>query len=965
VTFSANYNPTATEFTVSNPGAATPFTFNNLTFNTIPTSGYYLSAIDTTDDSNTFVVNMVNPTPITTNKTLMQGGASIVWPYGFTGALVSPSSADLGGGTFVVINNPAANYVSGPATVQFGNTMGSGATIVSPTQIAVYTPPHATGTVDVTVTVNGTPQTLTGAFTFNSSSVGNLFAAGPHLNAERFHPAAAVLTDGRVLLTGGQDTEDNIQSTTEIEASNTFTVGPSMAKSRAEHTATTLADGRVLIVGGYVLRTLGFGTATDSSTEIYDPVQNLFLSGPPLTTPRANHTATLLPDGRVLVVGGENSAGDFAVVDTAEVFDPVANSWTTIGMNSAREFHQAVLMRDGKVLVTGGNTGDGASSSAEVFDPATNTFTLLAQTMNEVRQEHGAVLLSDGRVFIVGGVDGNVGTQSQTAEIFDESTFTFTLVNGTLPKDVDSPVIALLGDGKVLIASGDECSGDGCPSDSATIFDPTNNANPFVDISPMTEPREKPVGVRLPNGAVLIMGSGENDSFSSEMFGITAIPVINTIYPTSYVVNSGGLNLAILGSAFSASSQVVLSAGGPQVQLVPSTITANAITVDVSDNVINTLLNGSLVPLQVQVSIVDPLGYTITSVISDSTFVNVQSEGSTTSPNVDLGVSSVQVIPTVVAPGQTVQVTSLIQNTGAMASGPFTYGYYLNADGTLPADASGYLDTESYTTGLNSLQVAGLYNGSVTIPSSLAPGTYYFGVNLDINNSVNDTITTNNHLVTPIVVLSAGGLPNIGLADSWNFDESSGPALDPIGSVSGSLIGDATRVPHSGSGNAISLPGLSDPTPSYVDFGTGVGQFGTSTFGIQLSFNTSSTAALSELLSNRVDGSLGNYFSLRIDATGKLTYELSQDGNGTNYGRIDSTSGFNDGNWHTVTVGRQGVLMWLAIDGQLQGTFTTTDVTNISNGQHLELGTGPYRLLNGGGFYDGLFDDLLIYTVSP
>ena len=138
----------------------------------------------------------------------------------------------------------------------------------------------------------------------------------------------------------------------------------SLAVPRGDHTATLLLDGTVLVVGGGI-------TGCLASAELYNPTTGTWSAAGFLTTGRCNHTATLLPNGKVLVAGGASGAG---VTATAEIYDPTTRSWTALPpMQSPRTVHTATLLPNGKVLVVGGYPG-GASggpplSSAELFDP--------------------------------------------------------------------------------------------------------------------------------------------------------------------------------------------------------------------------------------------------------------------------------------------------------------------------------------------------------------------------------------------------------------------------------------------------------------------------------------------------------------------------------------------------------------------------------------------------------------------
>lgn len=226
------------------------------------------------------------------------------------------------------------------------------------------------------------------------------------------------LLDGRILIVGGWDGRVPITllATAEVFDPETLTFTPtgSMSVARNGHAAARLADGRVLITGG--------DESLASSAEIYDPATGRFSPTGPMTEYRINHEAVTLDDGRVLIVGSNNTLN-------VEVYD--ANSGTFSAIADMNEFHgfgsSATKLANGKVLIIGGfgNTGTNANDigGVELFDPATNSFTVLAE-MARPRRSHLAVLQSDGTVLVGGGILEN-GDTTATVEIFNPQTNTF------------------------------------------------------------------------------------------------------------------------------------------------------------------------------------------------------------------------------------------------------------------------------------------------------------------------------------------------------------------------------------------------------------------------------------------------------------------------------------------------------------------------------------------------------------
>ena len=159
------------------------------------------------------------------------------------------------------------------------------------------------------------------------------------------------------------------------QPAGTFTATGSMIAARAGHSATLLPDGKVLIAGGY--QKAGVLLLALASAELYDPSSGTFTATGSMVTARGVHTATLLADGRVLIAGGFASFGSGVALTNAELYDPSAGTFTaTSDMAAARQWHTATLLNNGKVLIAGGySTGNRIDlASAELYDPSTGTF---------------------------------------------------------------------------------------------------------------------------------------------------------------------------------------------------------------------------------------------------------------------------------------------------------------------------------------------------------------------------------------------------------------------------------------------------------------------------------------------------------------------------------------------------------------------------------------------------------------
>jgi RHS repeat-associated protein len=197
--------------------------------------------------------------------------------------------------------------------------------------------------------------------------------------------------------------------------------GAGRAESPVPGQSTTLLpDGRVLVLGGEGAQ------GPTGAVGLLDPRTGVTTALPPLQQARAWHTATVLPDGTVLVFGGVTASG--RPTATAEVIDPAAGTVTASGPLGleARAGHTATLLTDGRVLVAGGEGTTGAPAvSAELWDPATGSVTPAPSTLASDRTRHTALLMPDGSVLLSGGTT-RAGAALATAERLDPTALTVT-----------------------------------------------------------------------------------------------------------------------------------------------------------------------------------------------------------------------------------------------------------------------------------------------------------------------------------------------------------------------------------------------------------------------------------------------------------------------------------------------------------------------------------------------------------
>jgi hypothetical protein len=216
------------------------------------------------------------------------------------------------------------------------------------------------------------------------------------------------------LLTGGQSEDWANHDSTEIydPQSGTFTLAARMQERRADHTATLLADGRVLITGGSDARHSPIQVS--ATAEIYDPEKDRCTATGRMSVVRFKHSAEGLPDGRIILIGGSNVMMWDGRYASAEIFDPATGRFTQTGrLNAARyKIRDAVVgLHNGKILVAGGGR-------AEVYDPATGLFGAVKGGMGTTKYYATATLLANGEVLIVGGYSAESGNMPANASVW-------------------------------------------------------------------------------------------------------------------------------------------------------------------------------------------------------------------------------------------------------------------------------------------------------------------------------------------------------------------------------------------------------------------------------------------------------------------------------------------------------------------------------------------------------------------
>jgi N-acetylneuraminic acid mutarotase len=359
--------------------------------------------------------------------------------------------------------------------------------------VPVTVTPPPTSTPIPTPTPLPSPVPTFGAQTL--AYTGQWSSAGSMTMARGLH-TATVLRDGRVLLAAGRSGSypDVSLSNAEIydPVSGTFRAIASLNTARHEHSATLLPDGRVLVIGGYNPR-----QGWLSSAEIYDPATGQWNVTQPIFAHGVTHSATLLKDGRVLVMAGAIQSGSAGPDDRVEIFDPKTNRWQKAALHENTEGgHTATLLIDGRVLIAGG------SADPAIYDPASDTWQP-AGKLAISRALAQAVLLQDGRVLLIGGVPlPQGGTVLNSVEIYDPASNTWRQAT-PLAQARYIHTATLLPDGRVVIVGG--WNGyENSLLDSAEVYD--YKSATWSTLAPLSIGRVEHTATLLPDGRILVTG---------------------------------------------------------------------------------------------------------------------------------------------------------------------------------------------------------------------------------------------------------------------------------------------------------------------------------------------------------------------------------------------------------------------------------------------------------------------------
>ncbi|MCZ6816667.1 MAG: hypothetical protein O7F76_08185 [Planctomycetota bacterium] len=352
----------------------------------------------------------------------------------------------------------------------------------------------------------------------------------------RFFHRASALEDGSVMVTGGLGVQFVPLSLSTLDAvtffdprTNSFGFAHApdgsiarMLTPRSSHTQTTLQDGRVLITGG---RTGAAGTHVGTplnTVEVYDPTTGVFVNGPPMSARRADHTASSLKDGRVVIAGGASW----------QVFAPAGDAWSEdVQLQHRRSSHAAVVIEDfggvdgeDRVLLIGGS-GTG-SNTIELLDPCTMSSIIMSSTLAHGVDDLAAGRLPDGRILIVGGQTSS-GDTTNRSYLYDAANDA--IVEAPKPPDREGGIadhqLVVLGDFACVFGGEQQASGRDTELDYFAVFDST--IDQWVAHGSMHFAHDDFVAVPITENRVLLVGGGvsflqnEAPSRNAEVFELT------------------------------------------------------------------------------------------------------------------------------------------------------------------------------------------------------------------------------------------------------------------------------------------------------------------------------------------------------------------------------------------------------------------------------------------------------------
>ena len=375
---------------------------------------------------------------------------------------------------------------------------------------------HTTNSSKTTIIIAAALVVAMNAFALAAS--GTWAPTGAMRSARDGH-TATILANGKILAAGGTNNGVALASAELYNpTAGTWASTGSMNVARTLARAVLLSNGSVLVIGGCVNDCL---SATTSSAELYNPIAGTFTATGSMVQARAEFGVTLLANGQVLVAGGctaYDANGCLAVTNKAEIYNPATGTWKATGaLRGARHAMTATLLASGKVLVAGGATAAmDAINSSEIYDPTAKTWTL-GLKMVTARSDYASIMLATGKVLFTGGENIN-GVSIKNAELYNPSTGTFT-ATGNMTATREEHTAVLLANGNVLVSGGNKKTlTTQTPLASAELYNPANGT--WTATGSMSNARSGHTSTVLHNGNVVNAGGSDavNELDSAELY---------------------------------------------------------------------------------------------------------------------------------------------------------------------------------------------------------------------------------------------------------------------------------------------------------------------------------------------------------------------------------------------------------------------------------------------------------------
>ncbi len=664
------------------------------------------------------------------------------------------------------------------------------------------------------------PQVVIGTWTSAAS------LAQPRSNAP-----AVMLSDGRILITGGDGASGPLQSAEFFATDGTVSSAAAMNVARSRHFAVVLSDGRVLVGGG-----ISSGGGTTNSAEIYDPSADSWTQTNPMTEARANATAALLPDGHVVIAGGDNSG---TPSNTIELYDPSSENFAFAGtLSSPRTKHAMAVLADGRVLIAGGFDGTNQLVSSDIFDPPSGNVSA-GPSLATARFAHSATTLLDGTVLIAGGATtGSNGTVDlASAEVFDPTTGAFSTVGANLATARQGHQAFLLpNNNNVLIVGGTSA---GQPVGASELFSAWQGT--FAATGANVTPRSGATGSAMKQDGLLLAAGGSDASgnalASTELYAFATVKTDQADYAPGTIVT-------ITGSGWQPGETVTLSLlESPLIDTHPA-MTAIA---DGNGNIFNNQFSpdyydvnvrfyltavGSQSGLQTQNTFTDSNIGTVTvgaqspsPVVagSNATFLlTVNFTGNATACSVTFTTSALPTGASGSAPGvtgansagNTPKTTTLtVTTTSGVAAGSYSFTVTAVAgsgcQGGNSTSSPASLSVQNTTT-LSTSPVAAVFGQSVNLSATLTSGSPAGGesgqtINFTLNGNAAGSAITNSSG-------TAARSSSLGTIAPGTYPTGVGASFTPNGPILGSTASSQLVVNQASTTTTITAPGLNPAT---------------------------------------------------------------------------------------------------------------------------------------------------------